>query len=795
MNNTLSSFFRNRSIRSTVISSNLLLAGLAVIIAIISLSALNRLLDNAEKSNHLVGSLSKINSVSGELEKFLQTRNIRHIDESQKLLVEIQANSSANSQNHTQSQSAKLTPLLDTMIVDTKQLRAHFETQEKQNKQFQKTIYKLNSTFKTQKNRAEKKQKQLLSEQVEGVGIERAKQIALKNAYILQDRVDRFLEGLPRISDRLSAQQEKQAKTALKNVVNLIEALRQIIDVTDTATLYGEIDTKIGELKIGLTKLFEPGVGASVSIGDLDTVWQSLKAIKALTEKLTTKIDTYETVKQSIQSELVSIDDSVRKQTKIIQTISEAKNAYDLFRLVPNLNNQVVLNQKLSTIKKTAGKLTAQEGDKSVELLNTFASQIEALSVVATQRDATVTRLINDSLKASAQISNASISSTQSAIDINKTTTMLTAVMVILAILCALATTYIMTRAVGKPISKMTNIMTRLANGDINVVADFKKRPNEIGKMQDAIEVFHSNAIKRIELEKTTAEDVTREQTRQKQVDSLIAAFKEEAGLLLSSFNEQADAMYETATSMNSLSETAHQESSKAKDTSFESTSSIQTVATAAEELSISTKEITRQVQTTSVIVDEGATNAINTSNRISTLATSAQKIGDVVSLIQDIAEQTNLLALNATIEAARAGEQGRGFAVVASEVKSLASQTSRATSEIAQQISDIQAASDDAVDAIFSINETMVDVKEHTETIAESVTQQDAATQEISISAQRASIDARKISDNLSNVSETVHQTNDSASVILNASNQLAENATRLNDHVDAFLQKVAAA
>jgi len=150
---------------------------------------------------------------------------------------------------------------------------------------------------------------------------------------------------------------------------------------------------------------------------------------------------------------------------------------------------------------------------------------------------------------------------------------------------------------------------------------------------------------------------------------------------------------------------------------------------------------------------------------------------------------------LNATIEAARAGEQGRGFAVVASEVKSLASQTSHATSEIAQQIADIQKASHDAVEAIFSINETMAVVKDHTETIASSVTQQDAATQEISTSAQQASTDSGKISNNISNVSDTLHETNEAASAILNTSNRLAENATKLNDHVDAFLKKVAAA
>src|SRR3546814_15338718 len=90
--------------------------------------------------------------------------------------------------------------------------------------------------------------------------------------------------------------------------------------------------------------------------------------------------------------------------------------------------------------------------------------------------------------------------------------------------------------------------------------------------------------------------------------------------------------------------------------------------------------------------------------SRIQALAATAQQIGDVITLIQDIAEQTNLLALNATIEAARAGEAGKGFAVVASEVKSLASQTARAAEEIRSQIEEIQSASREAVETIKAI-------------------------------------------------------------------------------------------
>jgi methyl-accepting chemotaxis protein len=180
---------------------------------------------------------------------------------------------------------------------------------------------------------------------------------------------------------------------------------------------------------------------------------------------------------------------------------------------------------------------------------------------------------------------------------------------------------------------------------------------------------------------------------------------------------------------------------------------------------------------------------------QIGQLTDGANRIGDVVKLIRAIADQTNLLALNATIEAARAGEAGRGFAVVASEVKTLASQTAKATEEIAAHIGAIQSATADAVDAIRSIGEVMGDISSFTVSIAAAVEEQSASTRTIADSVQQAASGASELAGNMATVTEAIEETNRAASAVLDATGALNVQSGTLQTAVDDFLTRVAAA
>ncbi len=178
-------------------------------------------------------------------------------------------------------------------------------------------------------------------------------------------------------------------------------------------------------------------------------------------------------------------------------------------------------------------------------------------------------------------------------------------------------------------------------------------------------------------------------------------------------------------------------------------------VAAAAEELSSSVREISRQVSYASQTSQEAMDDVNGIEDDIAALSLQAGNIGEVIQLISDIAAKTNLLALNATVEAARAGDAGKGFAVVAAEVKNLADQTGKATESIAEQIGGIQGVSDAVVRKSASIHNTIKRINEISAAIAAAVEEQGAATHDISEKIAVVAEQANKVSDRVSDIAQ----------------------------------------
>jgi methyl-accepting chemotaxis protein len=361
----------------------------------------------------------------------------------------------------------------------------------------------------------------------------------------------------------------------------------------------------------------------------------------------------------------------------------------------------------------------------------------------------------------------------------------------IMAVLLALA--FFASRGITGPLNRLREVMRRLAQGDLDTDVPDQERKDEVGAMAEAVAVFKQNAIERRRLAGERQEAERRSQIEKRRtMDELARTFEAKVGAVVQVVSNAAGTMEATARSMSGAADEANRQSMAVASASEQASANVQTVATATEELSSSIEEIGRQVADSARIAGRAVDDAKRTDGTVQALAAGAQKIGEVVTLIQDIAAQTNLLALNATIEAARAGEAGKGFAVVASEVKSLANQTAKATEEIAAQIGQIQSATGDTVTAIQGIGGTISQISSIAASIASAVEQQSAATREIARNVQQAAQGTQAVSSNIADVKGSVTASRAAGQQVLDAASKLSEHAALLSDEVDAFLANV---
>lgn len=271
----------------------------------------------------------------------------------------------------------------------------------------------------------------------------------------------------------------------------------------------------------------------------------------------------------------------------------------------------------------------------------------------------------------------------------------------------------------------------------------------------------------------------------------LATDFQNGVGSVVKSVAESALTLRSNAEGMVKLAEDTQQRSMTVSAASEQATTNVQTVASAAEELSASIREISSRVGEAAAVATKAAHEAESVDATVTSLAEATGRISEFATLIRKIAEQTNLLALNATIEAARAGEAGKGFAVVASEVKGLASQTARATEDISRKIDEISKSTSNAVSAIRGIAATVAQVNQATTAIAGAVEEQNAATQEIARSVAEASSGTSMVTENISAVSQSTENVRNSADAVLKAAAGLDRQSEEMRDAVDSFLAK----
>ena len=349
-------------------------------------------------------------------------------------------------------------------------------------------------------------------------------------------------------------------------------------------------------------------------------------------------------------------------------------------------------------------------------------------------------------------------------------------------------------------LKQLVPMLWDVIEGEMDMDIPFLERRDEMGDMARSIEVFRRASIQLQKVRSEREEAFEREKESEakqarlrdeqaKKIREMADKFERTISDVVSSVAAASAQLQSTATSMASTAEQSSTQTGNVARAMEEASKGVTAAAAASDEFAMSIGEISRQASSSAELARKAADAAGEADSTMSALSDSAEQVGQIVELIQSIAHRTNLLALNASIEAARGGEAGRGFAVVASEVKELASQTSKATQDVANQIGNMQESTHASVDALRSIGSQIQKLETTAVSIAAAVDQQAVAGQDLARSIDATAQGTENVSNNIAQVRETSRATGDSATQVLGSATDLEKQAAKLNEHVDQFL------
>ncbi len=347
---------------------------------------------------------------------------------------------------------------------------------------------------------------------------------------------------------------------------------------------------------------------------------------------------------------------------------------------------------------------------------------------------------------------------------------------------------------------QLIDAMQRISNRELDLVVPHRDRIDEYGEIALAVEKFRLTTLRMVEmdeeraaaLEKNLKEKDRSGEERAKLLDSVASDFEQTVGNIIHGVASASTQLQTTAAKMSESAEQSTQRSSRVIKSMEEANAGATSAAAASDEFAMSIGEISRQAASSADMARKATESASEADQTISALASSAEQVEAIVELIQSIAQRTNLLALNASIEAARGGEAGRGFAVVAAEVKELAMQTTRATEQVADQIRSMQDTTGASVSALRNIVDQIQKLESTAISIASAVDQQSVAGQDLAKSIDLAASATDRVASHMAEVNELTLSTGAAATQVLSSATELKSEATNLHAEMRAFLTQV---
>ncbi|MEP3421616.1 MAG: methyl-accepting chemotaxis protein [Erythrobacter sp.] len=356
-------------------------------------------------------------------------------------------------------------------------------------------------------------------------------------------------------------------------------------------------------------------------------------------------------------------------------------------------------------------------------------------------------------------------------------------------------------------ITNMTQAMQEVADGDAESPIPGRNRRDEIGAMARSLTVFRSSMLKLRNLTDARAQDAEKQLAQQQLVaeqlrdlrrdkrqllEGLADGFEVSVGDVITAVSTASTQLKATSRQMGELAEGSSGQAQRAADAMESATANVTAAAAATDEFSHSISEISQQAAASAQLA-RNASELVTTANtKMTDLSNAALEIGEIAGMIQTIAQRTNLLALNASIEAARGGEAGRGFAVVASEVKELAMQTSNATSSVAEKISAMQDFTRSSAGDLRGIVDHIGELEKASVMIASAVDQQSVSGEELARNIETVASSSSQVEERLGSLREASRETGSAAEDVVSSAKALGDHADDLRGKAGRFIADV---